>query len=955
MIIVFHTLYFIVRYLRKIYKESQVAKTHKPKCHPKASEVMFQNSITSDDAFGVRFDPPLYKQRYATVQQILLNEKYRPKIRKIVDYGCSELHFFVYMKHLFGISEIICVDIDEDVLREHRFNIRPLNVDFLKKRSQKLTVKLLCGSVSDPDYRVKGADAVIGIELIEHLYPDTLEALPFNIFGFIRPLLVVLTTPNAEFNVVFGRNDGFRHFDHKFEWNRDQFEDWCRNITKRFPTYQVYFDGLGNPPNNHKKVGFCTQYAVFLKDCLNSISVDEITPPAEPLGVNKESFGICTYYSYTKQLGIYETDQVSQQNRVFGNDCPVQMGNFYKEIEVIEYPYEIDSRSPEKRILDEVLYKIYSVATPYSRFYNENTDRIEMPLYMLISNDEGCFTTGSEVRTLLEKEKFRIEECCLESGRDEKTLCVVYELDATMNNRNSRPDDADSNDEQPLKIPWSTSALEESDWDSEYLNASGGVKINDEKVEEEKLQDAPQQLHNQINSEKDVNNKITHQYHTVIPEKTTSNNEKKPKKGTNIKNRQQPSTSNSQKNNQQSNKANNESFKIAKSDSVKSTSEESSSNNKKSNKSGLKTSTKMKLFAGKTSKINDNNLSSIPSTSDSKKKRKKSNPDETKDEKKDDVSKEDINRDDVNKEDIKNMFECFVYNTLNKIEIPEECTADETIPSSNDHSTCEDIKELMELDLENQIEMDGLAKELIEDVLVNINVEGNVAKNNNEQQMSTSSTENGNQELNMASREALFDPNSETDMLEEFGIPPEIAVQDNQINLNNQDNHINQDNQLNQNNQIQPNIIVIGVNINDEDGVVMAENTEQFPNWLLQLLGANVEDPGESHDEPHFYCQGDGIDQGVHPSIIEVELDEEESSSDSTSSNDQAEAERTISESVVGPLPNDELETSEPIETASGPNLVTAGSATESTDEFFDTIDEQSAFNVDTSRMDPDG
>lgn len=39
---------------------------------------------------------------------------------------------------------------------------------------------------------------------------------------------------------------------------------------------------------------------------------------------------------------------------------------------------------------------------------------------------------------------------------------------------------------------------------------------------------------------------------------------------------------------------------------------------------------------------------------------------------------------------------------------------------------------------------------------------------------------------------------------------------------------------------------------------VLPDNADPFPNWLLQLLGANVEE-GESHDEPHFYCQGDGI------------------------------------------------------------------------------------------------
>lgn len=61
---------------------------------------------------------------------------------------------------------------------------------------------------------------------IEHLYPNILEALPYNIFGIIRPLVAIFTTPNADFNVLFPHFSGSRHWDHKFEWSRQQFQDW---------------------------------------------------------------------------------------------------------------------------------------------------------------------------------------------------------------------------------------------------------------------------------------------------------------------------------------------------------------------------------------------------------------------------------------------------------------------------------------------------------------------------------------------------------------------------------------------------------------------------------------------------------------------------------------------------------------------------------------------------------
>lgn len=62
---------------------------------------------------------------------------------------------------------------------------------------------------------------------IEHLYLHELENFAEAIFGRLMPLIVVITTPNAEFNVMFSMaNRKFRHPDHKFEWTRQEFENW---------------------------------------------------------------------------------------------------------------------------------------------------------------------------------------------------------------------------------------------------------------------------------------------------------------------------------------------------------------------------------------------------------------------------------------------------------------------------------------------------------------------------------------------------------------------------------------------------------------------------------------------------------------------------------------------------------------------------------------------------------
>lgn len=64
------------------------------------------------------------------------------------------------------------------------------------------------------------------VNRIEHLEPDVLEKVPQSLFGVLHPKTVVVTTPNADFNVLFPSLCGFRHPDHKFEWTRAEFQSW---------------------------------------------------------------------------------------------------------------------------------------------------------------------------------------------------------------------------------------------------------------------------------------------------------------------------------------------------------------------------------------------------------------------------------------------------------------------------------------------------------------------------------------------------------------------------------------------------------------------------------------------------------------------------------------------------------------------------------------------------------
>ena len=76
-----------------------------------------------------------------------------------------------------------------------------------------------------------------------------------------QPQTVVLTTPNREFNVKWETlGDGrFRHPDHRFEWTRQEFQDWANGIAARFG-YAVRFVAVG--PED-EKLGPPTQMAIF--------------------------------------------------------------------------------------------------------------------------------------------------------------------------------------------------------------------------------------------------------------------------------------------------------------------------------------------------------------------------------------------------------------------------------------------------------------------------------------------------------------------------------------------------------------------------------------------------------------------------------------------------------------------------------------------------------------------
>ena len=121
-------------------------------------------------------------------------------------------------------------------------------------------LELIRGSFQEPNNAFSGFDAAAMVEVIEHVPPRDLSTVERAVFEHFRPSLLVMTTPNSDYNPLFDLAPGeFRDPDHRFEWTRSEFEDWSKAQADKFG-YDVSFTTIGEV---HEKHGAPTQMAVF--------------------------------------------------------------------------------------------------------------------------------------------------------------------------------------------------------------------------------------------------------------------------------------------------------------------------------------------------------------------------------------------------------------------------------------------------------------------------------------------------------------------------------------------------------------------------------------------------------------------------------------------------------------------------------------------------------------------
>lgn len=175
----------------------------------------------------------------------------------VLDLGCGEGKLLARLLKSKQFSRVVGVEVAHSVLERAG---QRLKLDELPER-QRARVELLHGSLVYRDRRLDGFDAAAVVEVVEHMDPARLPSFERALFGGSRPGVVVLTTPNAEYNVKFEHlpAGALRHSDHRFEWTRAEFGAWAQGVAQR-NGYTVELAGVG-PAD--EALGAPTQMGVF--------------------------------------------------------------------------------------------------------------------------------------------------------------------------------------------------------------------------------------------------------------------------------------------------------------------------------------------------------------------------------------------------------------------------------------------------------------------------------------------------------------------------------------------------------------------------------------------------------------------------------------------------------------------------------------------------------------------
>lgn len=241
------------RYLKRKRKMAEIALSQLMECEDPDADA--EAAAESWQQQAAQKPISLNQQRLELVADVLKSHG----VKRVIDLGCGEGSLLHILLKERTFEQLMGVDVS---FRELEKAKRRLKRE-LSPMQQRHRVDLMQSSLIYRDDRFKGYDAATVIEVIEHMDLDRLATFERVLFEFAQPPIVIVTTPNVEFNVRFPTltPGHLRHQDHRFEWTRKEFESWAKRVCDRFQ-YTATFQGIGY---DDPDVGSPTQMALFTK------------------------------------------------------------------------------------------------------------------------------------------------------------------------------------------------------------------------------------------------------------------------------------------------------------------------------------------------------------------------------------------------------------------------------------------------------------------------------------------------------------------------------------------------------------------------------------------------------------------------------------------------------------------------------------------------------------------
>ena len=194
----------------------------------------------------------LHAQRLDAVDAVLRDAG----ARTVLDLGCGDGALVLRLAAAPELVRIVGVEPQAPRLAELRRQLEDAPSADAGK------VELIEASLTDRAAIRTGFDAAVMVETLEHLPPERLGAVERAVFRDMAPALVVVTTPNADFNDLLGvPGHRRRHPDHRFEWGRARLARWAEGVAARHGYAARRLDVAAT----HPQLGGPTQMAVFTR------------------------------------------------------------------------------------------------------------------------------------------------------------------------------------------------------------------------------------------------------------------------------------------------------------------------------------------------------------------------------------------------------------------------------------------------------------------------------------------------------------------------------------------------------------------------------------------------------------------------------------------------------------------------------------------------------------------